>query len=178
MRKWIFKSLGLVIALAIFLGGLIFLGQWALDHIRQRERYTITVTEIDCESPPGMTRAAFLDEVQYIAGLPAKLNLLDEDVGRRLAIAFSRHPWVQKVEEVELLPTRQVKIQLIMRRPVLAVKQGQKLRAVDGLGVLLPANAATAGLPIYQGKPRPPGPEGTRWGDAALEAQAKALAKK
>jgi hypothetical protein len=60
----------------------------------------------------------------------------------------------------------------------LAVRQGKELRAVDGRGVLLPADAATEGLPIYQGKPRPPaGPAGTRWGDSALEAQAKSLLK-
>jgi hypothetical protein len=178
MRRWIFKSLGLLFVLAVFLGGLILLGQWALENIRQRERYTIALADIDCDPPPGMTRAAFLDEVQYLADLPGKLNLLDDDLGRRLAIGFSRHPWVQKVEEVEMLPTRQVKIHLVIRRPVLAVKLGKELRAVDGWGVLLPTNADTAGLPVYQGKPRPHGPDGSRWGDAALEAQAKALQKK
>jgi len=114
-----------------------------------------------------------------LSNLPGKLNLLEEDLGRRLAIGFSRHPWVEKVEEVELLPTREVKLHLVIRRPVLAVRLGKELRAVDGRGVLLPADAATEGLPIYQGKPRPPaGPAGTRWGDSALEAQAKSLQKK
>jgi hypothetical protein len=179
MRRWIFKSVVLVLVLAFFLGGLIIVGQIALEHIRQRDRYTIAFTEIDCEPPPCLTRAAFLDEVQYIADLPGKLNLLEEDLGRRLAIGFSRHPWVEKVEEVELLPTREVKLHLVIRRPVMAVRLGKDLRAVDGRGVLLPTNAATDGLPVYQGKPRPPaGPAGTRWGDSALEAQAKALQKK
>jgi hypothetical protein len=179
MRRWIFKSLALVAVLAVFLGGLIILGQVALEHIRQRERYTVAFADIECEPPPGMTRAAFLDEVQYLSNLPGKLNLLEEDLGRRLAIGFSRHPWVEKVEEVELLPTREVKLHLVIRRPVLAVRLGKELRAVDGRGVLLPADAATEGLPIYQGKPRPPaGPAGTRWGDSALEAQAKSLQKK
>lgn len=179
MRRWIFKSLALVVVLAVFLGGLIVLGQLALEHIRPRDRYTVSFADIECISPPGMRRAAFLDEVQYISDLPGKLNLLEEDLGRRLAIGFSRHPWVEKVEEVEMLPTREVKLHLIMRRPVLAVRLGKELRAVDGRGVLLPANAATEGLPVYQGKPRPPaGPAGTRWGDSALETQAKTLQKK
>ena len=179
MRRWIFKSLALVVVLAAFLGGLIVLGQLALEHIRQRDRYTVSFSDIDCISPPGMTRAVFLDEVQYISDLPAKLNVLEEDLGRRLAIGFSRHPWVEKVQEVELLPTREVKVHLIIRRPVMAVRLGKELRAVDGRGVLLPTNASTEGLPVYQGKPRPPaGPAGTRWGDSALEAHAKSLLKK
>jgi len=178
MRRWIFKSVVLILVLAVFLGGLIIVGQAALEHIRQRDRYAVAFADIDCEPPPGLTRAAFLDEVQYIADLPGTLNLLEEDLGRRLAIGFARHPWVEKVEEVELLPTREVKLHLVIRQPVLAVRLGKELRAVDGRGVLLPTNAATDGLPVYQGKARPPaGPAGTRWGDSALEAEARSLQK-
>jgi hypothetical protein len=179
MRRWIFKSLVLVLVLAAFLGGLILLGQLALEHIRNRQRYTLAFADIACEPPPGMTRAAFLDEVQYLSDLPGQLNLLEDALGRRLAIGFARHPWVQKVEEVELLPTREVRLHLVHRRPVLAVRQGKDLRAVDGQGVLLPPNAVTQGLPVFQGQPRPPaGPAGTRWEDSAVEAQARALQKK
>ena len=43
-------------------------------------------------------------------------------------------------------------------------------------GVLLPKNAPTHGLPVYEGTPRPHrGPPGTRWGDADLENEARKL---
>jgi hypothetical protein len=178
MRKWIFRSAALSLVLAGSLGGLIALGQWALEQIRERERYTIAFADIACTPPPGLDRGAFLDEVQYLAGLPARLCLLDEDLGERLAKGFGQHPWVAKVAEINLVPPKQIHAQLQFRRPVLAVPFDKTLRAVDGQGVLLPRAAPTDGLPVFPGTAKAPaGPAGAQWGDPKVESMARALAR-
>ena len=46
----------LLVVVAGFLAGLIALGQWSLEQIRQRERYTVFFGDIDCTPPAGMDR--------------------------------------------------------------------------------------------------------------------------
>jgi hypothetical protein len=168
----------LLLVLGAFLAGLIVLGQWAQNQVRDQERYTVAFADIDCEAPPGLERSTFLDEVQYLASLPDRLRLLDKDLGENLARAFRRHPWVKDVAEVTVASPRQVHVRLVFRKPVLAVPLGTTLRAVDASGVLLPAQAATQGLPVFQGRAKPPiGPAGSRWGDPAVEARARSLQK-
>jgi hypothetical protein len=159
-----------------FLAGLVMLGRWGLDEIRENDRYVVRFHEIVCVPPPGLERTTFLDEVQYLSRLPEKLRLIDEDLPKQLREGFGRHPWVEKVDEVVLTPPRRIEVKLTWRTPVLAVKRNGVLRVVDGDGVLLPAKTATAGLPVYEKKTSPPqGPEGTRWGDADLELHARKL---
>jgi len=178
MRRWIFKGAILLLVVATFLAGLIALGQWSLKQIRGHDRYLVSFSDIDCTPPAGLERIAFLDEVQYLANLPESLSLLDEELPKRLADGFRRHPWVAKVITVELEPPKQVHVELAYRRPVLAVKVGDTVRAVDEQGILLPNDAITEGLPVFPGEAaRPAGPAGSRWGDAGVEAMAKKLGK-
>jgi hypothetical protein len=168
------KSLAVLLGLSLFLFGLIRLGKLALGQIRGQDRYTVAFADIDCTPPPGRERGAFLDEVQYLAELPNRLRTLDEDLAKRLAAAFARHPCVAQVVRVELTPPGQVHIQLLYRTPVLAVPLAGQLRAVDGQGILLPPETPTKGLPIFASQAAPPrGPAGTRWDDPAVEAAAR-----
>lgn len=174
----LFKSSALAVLLGGLLVGLIALGRGTRDDLKQLDRYTIAFSELEVEPPPGQTREEFLLDVQYYGTAPDKLALLDKTLPGRLAALFGLHPWVEKVEKVEVAPPRRVAVQLTYRRPVLAVNDGQKIRAVDGRGILLPKSASTFGLPQYQGKARPPvGPVGTRWGDAGVEKEAERLAR-
>jgi len=176
MRRWIFKGAILLLVVATFLAGLIALGQWSLEQIRGHDRYLVCFNDIDCTPPAGLERSAFLDEVQYLANFPQSLSLLDEELPKRLADGFRRHPWVAKVIAVELDPPKLVHVELVYRRPVLAVKIRNTVRAVDDQGILLPSDASTEGLPIFEGQAAPPtGPAGSRWGDAAVEAKARSL---
>lgn len=167
----------LLLVIAGFLGALIVLGRWGREQLRGRDRYLVPLAEIECVPPPGLERQEFLDEVQYLAELPARLPLLDEALPARLEAAFARHPWVERVEAVTITPPRRIAVRLTYRRPVLAVPHGGVLRAVDGAGVLLPRGAPTDGLPRYDGTPAPPrGGAGSAWGDAEVERRARALA--
>src|SRR5262245_50318895 len=129
MARWLFKCLALLLGLGLLLGGVIALGPLAQDRLRSSGRYAAAFADVGCEPPPGLTRGAFLDEVQYLAGLPDRLSLLDTELPRRLADAFARHPWVERVERVAVTPPRQVRVELTYRRAVLAVRSQGKLRA-------------------------------------------------
>ncbi len=174
LGRFVVGSAVVVLAALGLLAGIIGLGRWSLAQVHDDPRYLVPVADIDCPAPEGMERPEFLGEVQYLARLPEKLNVLDEDLPRRLRQAFARHPWVEKVDAVTVTPPRHIGVKLTFRTPVLAVRWDDELRAVDGDGVLLPKRAPTRGLPVYDGTPRPPrGPPGTHWGDSDLERAAR-----
>jgi hypothetical protein len=153
--------------------GLIALSRAARDQLRQQDRYTITFAESECPAPPRMERADFLAEVQYLAQIPDRLSALDDDTPDRVADAFARHPWVEKVEAVRVVPPNRLRVQLTFRVPALAVPQPGGTRVVDAHGILLPASAPTEGLPIFRGSAAPPaGLAGEPWGDPAVTAAA------
>ena len=171
--RWIVAGLVLALGVALILVTVAVVGKMTRAGIGGSGRYTIAFADIDCMPPPGLTRAEFLDEVQYLSRLPDRLGLLDDDLSNKLTAAFAKHPWVERVDSVVLQP-RQVRVALVIRQPVLAVLTPEGLIAVDRHGVRLPKNAATEGLPIFEGDARPPqGPAGTRWGDARVEERAR-----
>lgn len=150
---------------------LIAAGQWARQQIQGLDRYSVPFAEIASPVPPGVNSGDFLTEVQYLGGLPDRLSLLEKDLPERLNAAFSRHPWVEYVEQVEVRD-RSVQVRLMFRTPVLVVTPYN--RVVDRNGVLLPASAPTAGLPTLTATVKPPaGPAGTPWGDTRVAAAAR-----
>jgi hypothetical protein len=171
-----------LVALSL-LAGLLLLGRAARDDLRQEERYTAAFADIECAPPPGMEREAFLDEVQFLASQPDRLALLDETLAARLAEAFARHPWVERVDRVEVTARRQVLVRLVYRVPVLAVPSWPRepgdpeLTAVDGNGVLLPPLRCGQNLPELRNTvSRPAGPSGMGWGDPVVLAAARTAA--
>jgi hypothetical protein len=164
-----FVAVPILLALLLLLGG-----RFLLDQIRGQDRYRVDFMEIECAAPAGGSRAEFLSEVRYLSEFPERVPLLEDGLTARLARAFARHPWVEKVEEVKIEPPRRILVQLQFRQPVLAVAHGDELRAVDRHGILLPTDAVTEGLPRYPEKAPPPhGPAGTPWGDQRVEAAAR-----
>src|SRR5262245_7788908 len=171
MPRWLLKALTPLIVVALFLGGLLLLGRLTRDWQAGQDRFTFALANADCPAPPNQSTADFVNEVQYLAGLPERVNLLDEQLPERLHEAFGRHPWVEKVERVEVTG-QGVRVRLVYRVPVLAVvlsgaasdgkpamipvrsnNLGQKngtapARAVDGQGVLLPVAAVSDKLPV------------------------------
>lgn len=182
MRKWLVRAAGLGVLVAGALGGLLALGHATREGVRDLDRYTVRFADTDCAAPPGMTRADFLAEIQYLAGLPDRLPILDGDLPRRLAAAFADHPWVESVERVEVTPERRVRARLRFRHPALAVswldgRGAVQTRVVDATGVLLPQSAETAGLPLWNaGNRGPDRPAGRAWGRPAIESAARTAA--
>ena len=159
---------GLAAAAAVF--GVVWLGQFGRDWLIRRQHYSIKIADLRCESPPGMDRATFLGQVQYLGNLPDQINVLEPQLAARLTAAFALHPWVERVEGVALRGRDGPTVKLVMRTPALAVGS----RVVDRHGVLLPAETLVDGLPVYpDSAPPPAGPAGTLWGDSKVEAAAR-----
>lgn len=197
MPRWLLKALVPLLAVGLFLAGLLLLGQLTHNWLAQQDRASFALADIDCSAPPGQPASDFLSEVQYLAGLPERVNLLDEHLPERLHEAFGRHPWVEKVERVEVT-AQGVRVKLVYRVAVLAVilagaaseveaamipirsgNRGQQnglapARAVDGQGVLLPVAAVSDKLPVLTGPTKPPQtPPGTPWTDPTVQAAAR-----
>ncbi|HZZ77640.1 MAG TPA: hypothetical protein VFE62_03920 [Gemmataceae bacterium] len=174
-RIWLFKSAILLSLVVLFIVGIIAAGRWGDEYLRGRERYDLPFTDIDCNPPVGMERKTFLEQVRYYASppLPERVNVLDEQLLARLRDGFAKHPWVEKVDAIDIKPPHHVSVKLTHRTPALAVKFGKDVFAVDRSGILLPRDAPTLGLPVYDiDAPEPKG-VGQRWGDANVEEAAR-----
>jgi len=176
MGKPIARALLTLLIAGAVLSGIAVLGKWARQSLQHSDRYMLPFTAIECDPPEGGDCAMFLREVQYLSDFPEGVNLLDDDVGPRMQAAFACHPWVESVANVSVSSQR-IAVRLRFRKPVLGVRWGGQVRAVDRQGILLPSSAKTDGLPVYNGDALPPtGPAGTPWGDPEVESAARAAA--
>lgn len=173
MRRHIITAVLTVIVAALFLAGLIMSGRLFRGQLKDDPRYQFPLVEIECPTPAGKSKEEFLREVQYVAELPETLPLLDDNLSTRLTDAFFRHAWVEKVEGVSVGPGRRIRVDLIFRTPVLAVRHGDEWRAVDAFGVLLPNDANSMHLPRLIAEVRAPRSAGQPWGDAAVASASK-----
>ena len=173
LKLQLVKTALLVFFLSCVLVGIVTVGRNTRDDLKQHDRFAITFAEIEVEAPPGEARDEFLLDVQYYGAAPDKLLLLDETLPGRLAALFNKHPMVDRVDKVEMTPPRRVTVKLTYRRAVLAVHDGMRWRAVDAEGVVLSKQTPITGLPTFQATRPPSGPEGSRWGDPAVENAAR-----
>ncbi|MFL5340108.1 MAG: cell division protein FtsQ/DivIB [Gemmataceae bacterium] len=182
MRRPLFHAALTLLACALLLGGLIAAGRAMRERLHDSPRHQFPVRDIDCPAPPEMEWADFLCEVQYQAELPDNLPLLDDELPARLASAFAKHAWVERVDRVSVGPGRAVAVRLTFRTPMLAVryvpaKGDAVVREVDGTGVLLPKRREPAGVPRLQTAVHAPaGGAGQPWGDKLVERAAAVCA--
>lgn len=120
-RGWLIQIAVPVVASGLFLFGVIVLGKVAATSLLARDRPMVSFSDIECNPPPNQERLEFLHEVRYDSQLPETLQLADRDLPARLEAAFARHPWVARVERVEVTLPRQLQVRLVYRQPVLAV---------------------------------------------------------
>jgi hypothetical protein len=171
MRRQVVRGVAWLMLIAAVVTGVIALGRWSLGQLKG-DRFQVAFEDIDCEAPPGMSRADFLGEVHYLSRLPAKIPVTDAETQATLRAAFERHPWVLGVEEIEPRPPNQLRVRLSFRTPALAVPWDGGVRVVDDRGVLLPRKASAEGLPIFSGNAKAPYDEGKIWPDADVVREA------
>jgi len=136
----------------------------------------VAFADLDCPSPPGLSRRDFLADVQAYANLPDRLDRNDPDLPPRLVEAFAASPWVERVERITPTPDG-LRIELALRVGALAVPLDGRHRAIDGRAVLLPERATRQDLPHYAGKVEvPPTRPGAVWPDPRLTAAAAVAA--
>src|SRR5262245_55930273 len=100
-RRWLGQFVLPLLLGAGLLGGLLWAGRLARGHRRGRGGHSFAVADLECDPPPGLTRRQFLEEAQYLAGLPDRLDGVGADGPERLASALALHPWVARVARVE-----------------------------------------------------------------------------
>jgi hypothetical protein len=173
VRRQILIAAVTLLASAVLVAALVVAGKLARNSLESTERYQLPFNDIDCPSPPGMARDTFISQVRYYGEFPEMISVLDASLPARLSEAFARHPWVEKVDAIEVGPGRHIRAWLAFRVPVLAVaymQQTLQVRAADSMGVLLPHDAATQSLPRLTGKEiPPPGTSGRPWGNSQVE---------
>src|SRR5262245_27078557 len=118
-------------------------GKLARNALSSDERYQYPFKAIECSNPPGLEREAFLGEVRYLGEFPEAVPLLDDALPSQLAAAFAKHPWVERVDKVDIGPGRRLAVRLTFRTPMIGVRHAGAMRAVDAHGILLPRGADT-----------------------------------
>ena len=113
------------------------LGKLAADQLRGNDHCTIRFTNIECLPPPCGTGfescpwqqdpVKFLAEVQFYGQMRNQLQLPDDDLKQRLEVAFAKHSWVEKVEQIDI-ESGHVRVHLAYRFPVLIVKMPDRMR--------------------------------------------------
>ena len=160
---------------------------WRLTWNRVRDRvlsgndYHVNPQDIVISPLPAWIHTDVKREVIRDASLEGSLSVLEEDLTKRVANAFSLHPWVAKVHRVSKHHPARVEVQLTYRQPVAMIEVSGGLLAVDVEGMLLPSEdfspAEAKKYPrIARIESHPAGPVGTSWGDVNVVGGAQIAA--
>ena len=129
-----------------------WLGQLATSQLGSRDRYRVALSSVSFDTPAVVDRKSFLAEVRYVSALPESIDTADNQLPAVLKLAFEKHPWVERFEDVVVLPTGEVQLKILYRVPQMTIlwrhANDLETRALDKHGVLLPINATTTNLPV------------------------------
>ncbi|QDV15541.1 Cell division protein FtsQ [Gimesia panareensis] len=148
-----------------------------LPDLAQQEQYQVETRQLSLiPAPPHYVPIDLVDQVIRRNQLPEKVSLLDRDLVIKIAEAFQKHPWVQKV--VSVRKTSTVEVELQFRKPAAMVEFKQRLLPVDNAGVLLPPEDFSVSdarrYPVITGvESVPAGPPGNAWGDVTVTGAAQ-----
>jgi hypothetical protein len=164
---------GAVAIVAVFLGAWYAVWSTASPHALASKEFWLSWQDIDITPADPRPDRDIRAEVFHGASVDGPLSLLDPDLTRRVADAFSLHPWVARVCRVSKHYPARVCVELEYRRPVCMVDVMGELLPVDAEGVSLPKEdfsaAAASSLPLLKGVDTYPiGPVGTPWGDVRV----------
>ncbi|MDX1970308.1 MAG: hypothetical protein SFV23_24265 [Planctomycetaceae bacterium] len=158
------------------------LGPWLvrqLPNLEERPEYRLPFAHLQLEPPaPGDLPADFLEQVRQRGNLDVELSVLSPELPRKLAEAFSKHPWIEQVVSVRNVFPASVTVELKYRRPVALIQVAEGFYAVDAQGVLLPPtdfrhDAADRYIPVTGIATKPRGSAGRSWGDPAVAGAAR-----
>jgi len=168
-----------LLMLAVIASGVFFFQKLKnqLPDLSQREEYQIETKDLSLiPAPPHYVPIDIVDQVIKRSQLPEKVSLLDQGLVLKIADAFQKHPWVQKVVSVQ--KTNTVEVAVLFRKPAAMVEVKQGLFPVDNEGVLLPPEDFSVSdarrYPVITGiRSMPEGPAGTTWGDLTVTGAAQ-----
>jgi hypothetical protein len=150
----------------------------SLPDPKQRSEYVTDHSAIKINEPPHWVPRDLVEQVLDQAQFPKQLSLLDDDLTRKIAIAFDRHPWVADVVHVQKSVPARIDVELEYRRPVAMVQVEAGMYPIDPKGILLPPSdfsvAESESYPLITDvKSSPRGSAGTPWGDPSILGAAR-----
>ena len=182
VRRQVFRPVPLMVS-AVIVTAIVLAPYlpWLIPQLENRPEYQFDMADLEITPPHRWVPRTILDEVLEKEGLPETVSLLDEDLCRRVATAWERHPWIEQVKSVRITRDRTLRADLAYRVPVAFVEVPNGLYPIDSHGVLLPpvdfSMSDANRLPHLRGvQTQPAGAAGTAWGDPVVEAAAELAA--
>jgi len=138
------RFIAVLVGIACILGGIIVVGKLARDYLDARQHRDVLFYEIQCEVPSGLDRLGFLHEVRNSSGFADVVPIPDPELTEKLSTAFLKHPSVESVTKVESNARIGIRVELVLRKPVLGVEieSSGKLFVIDHESRLLPHHTA------------------------------------
>ena len=101
---------------ALAIAGVVAVGNVARDSHRPPGPLSVPVRQHRMPRPArAWTGPKFLGEVQYNGQFDDQITVVDPTLPDRLRAAFERHPRVQKVGKVQVLPPKHVVVELTFK---------------------------------------------------------------
>jgi hypothetical protein len=155
--------------------------RWVRDTVLASPEYSVAPANVEITPLPAWIRSDLRAEIFRDGNLNPPLSIMDDNLTRRIAEAFSLHPWVAKVRQVRKFYPARVEVELVYRKPVAMVVVQDGLRPVDVEGVHLPTGdfcpLDADRYPRLTGVTSTPvGPVGTPWGDPRVVGGAQIAA--
>lgn len=101
-------------------------------------------------------------------GLDVKMSIFDQDLTRKASQAYLKNPWVRKVVSVTKYYPNYIHAELVLRKPLAAIKQNDIYYICDNRGVRLPGEYNKETLPssllmVVSGVRATTPPVGQKW---------------
>jgi len=156
-------------------------------HVREAPMFQISAETLRLVKGPSWMTPAMLADLDLLVldpEFPERFSLLDPGISARLAAAYERSVWVERVKRIEkhdprVDPTRPpLEVVLTFRRPAAFVETRRGYCLVDAEGVRLPGvyrepQVGACRLLVLRGVETPPPEPGRVWSDASLLAGVK-----
>jgi hypothetical protein len=177
LSGWFFSGSGTIILCIILIGIFIVCAYFAWQRISPKvlasPEYVLGPRQLEITPLPSWIHRDLQMEIYRDLGREGSLSIMDEGLIDRVSAAFSRHPWIAKVQQVVKQYPAKVKVDLVYRRPVCMVEVEAGLMPVDAEATLLPTTdfspIEAAKYPRLAGVDRGPlGAVGGRWGDSRV----------
>jgi hypothetical protein len=151
---------------------------WMTPDLSSRPEYQIDWKGVTVTPTPRGVPARVVEDVRKQAQLPERLSLLQPGLAKEIAGAFAKHPWIERVDRVEVKRQRRIEVDLTYRRVAMVVETSRGFYPVDAHSVLLPpadfSPEDVNKLPVCRNvKTLPQGEAGEPWGDVVVECAAK-----
>jgi hypothetical protein len=176
--RWFLRPAALLIVvggISLYIAGPVA-WRWLPDLTHRRE-FRLKALDIHFTAPPPWVQAGFLRDVIREGQLPDEFSLLDDRLVERVAGAFQKDAWVERVVSVRKDFSRGVTVVLEYRKPVAFVVTDSDRYPVDSQAMLLPPPSFPPGsdeLPVIRNAhSTPKGPAGTNWGDSIVAGAAR-----